>query len=79
MSFQRGDNLYSFTQENGPYTKLPIGKEAVIIGVSIQNDSVFYASQKINIEDNLKLNVNMKYVPKSSLNDSLAFALNQPM
>jgi hypothetical protein len=66
---------YSFTQKNGPYTRLPIGRSAVVVGVSIQNDSVFFASKKINIKDGLKISLPMHSIAKNALNDSLAFAL----
>jgi len=79
MSFPRDNELYSFTKEKGPYTKLPLGRDAVVIGVSIKNDSVFFASQNIKIEDGLKLNVNMKYIPKASLKDSLELVLKKPI
>ena len=79
MSFPRSNELYSFTKEKGPYTKLPLGRDAIVIGVSIQNDSVFYASQNIKIKDGLKLDINMEYIPKSSLKDSLELALKKPI
>jgi len=79
MSFQRDNELYSFTKEKGPYTKLPIGRDAMVIGVSIQNDSVFFASQSIKIEDGLNLDINMEYIPKASLKDSLNQILKKPI
>ncbi|MGJ8660626.1 MAG: hypothetical protein ACSHXL_01180, partial [Bacteroidota bacterium] len=79
MSFPRSNELYSFTKEKGPYTKLPLGRDAMVIGISIQNDSVFFASQKIKIEDGLKLDINMEYIPKTSLKDSLELALKKPI
>lgn len=66
---------YSFTQKNGRYTRLPIGRSAVIVGVSIQNDSVFFASRKINIKDGLRIVLPMHHIPKEVLKDSLAYAL----
>lgn len=76
MSFQRENDLYSFTKEDGPYTKLPIGKEAIVIGVAVQNDSVFYASQSIKISDGLNLDFKMEYIPTEVLKDSLELVLN---
>jgi hypothetical protein len=66
---------YAFTKKDGPYTKLPIGKGAVIVGIAIQHDSVFFASQKIRIKDGLQINLQMKYINTSSLKDSLQIAL----
>jgi hypothetical protein len=79
MSFQRDNELYSFTKEKGPYTKLPLGKDAIVVGVSIKNDSLFYAYQNIKIEDGLKLDIKMEHIPKESLKDSLELALNKPI
>jgi hypothetical protein len=76
-SFKGEDQLYSFSKKQGPYTKLPIGESAVVVGVSIQNDSVFFASQKIIIEDGIKLDVNLKYIQIEDLGDSLKLALKQ--
>lgn len=76
MSFPRDKNLYSFTKENGPYTKLPMDKNAVVIGVSIKNDSVFFASKAIKIMDGLNLDLEMSHIPTESLNDSLQIALS---
>lgn len=71
MSFKRNNGLYSFTKENEIYTKLPIGKEAVVVGVSVQNDSIFYASKKIKIKDGISLDMNMKHITSQNLKDSL--------
>ena len=75
MSYPRKDNLYSFTNETGPYTKLPIGKEAVVIGIAVHNDSVFYASKNIKIEDGLRLDLEMEYITAEVLGDSLGVVL----
>lgn len=74
-AYQSSSGNWSFTKKNGPYTKLPIGKDAVITGISLQNDSVFFAYKKIKIQDNLSVDLPMKYIIKNSLRDSLAFAL----
>jgi hypothetical protein len=37
----------------GRYAKLPIGRSAVIAGISIQHDSIFFASKKISIKNEL--------------------------
>jgi hypothetical protein len=74
-AFPFKSDSYSFTKKDGPYTKLPIGKLAVIVGIAIQHDSVFFASQKIRIKDGLQINLPMKYINTSSLKDSLQIAL----
>jgi len=67
---------YAFTKKEGPYTKLPIGKSAIIVGVAIQHDSLFFASKKINIKDGITIGLSMKYINAKDLNDSLKTALN---
>ncbi|WP_291722147.1 hypothetical protein [Bernardetia sp.] len=79
MSFKRNNGLYSFTKEEGVYTKLPIGKDAIVVGVSVQNDSIFYASKKIKIEDGISLDMNMKHISSQNLKDSLNIALGKAM
>lgn len=66
---------WSFTTKEGVYTKLPIGRKAVITGVSLQHDSVFFASRKIVIKDKLNIPLPMKYIAAGSLKDSLAGVL----
>lgn len=66
---------YSFTKKDGPYIKLPIGKAAVIVGVSLQHDSLFFGSQKVEIRDGYAVNLQMKYINSNALNDSLKIAL----
>jgi hypothetical protein len=75
MSFLRGAKDYAFTKEEGPYTKLPIGKPAVIVGVSIQDGQVYYGSQQIYIEDSLNVPVAMQPISKEALKDSLDAAV----
>lgn len=74
-AFQDSTNRWSFTKKEGPYTRLPIGKEAVITGVAFRHDSVFFARQNIKIKDGLSVALPMKLISKASLNDSLALAL----
>jgi hypothetical protein len=75
MSFLRGTKDYAFTKEEGPYTKLPIGKPAVIVGVSIQDGQVYYGSQQIYIADSLTVAIAMQPISKEALNDSLDAAV----
>ncbi len=74
-AFSDSTGKWQFTKKEGPYTRLPIGKTAVITGISLQHDSIFFASQKIKIADGLSVNLPMKYINKNNLNDSLAAAL----
>jgi hypothetical protein len=66
---------WSFTKKEGPYIKLPIGKDAVITGVSLKGDSVFYACREIKIGDGLNEVLTLKSIPKASLKDSLVRVL----
>ncbi len=74
-SFPAENGIYSFTKKEGPYTMLPIGREAVIVGVSMQHDSTFFAYKKINIKDGLRIGLPMQYIKSEALKDSLALAL----
>ncbi len=75
-SFVWDDGQYAFTKKEGPYTKLPIGADAVIVGVSIKDGKVFYSSKKIKVEDKIKLDMNMQPIPVAALSDSLASCLS---
>jgi hypothetical protein len=75
-AFQSKAGTYAFTKKDGPYTKLPIGKSAVIVGVAIQHDSLFFASKKVTIKDGLNIGLQMKHVYAKNLKDSLKAALN---
>ena len=72
-AYQDQQGKYSFTQKNGQYIKLPIGKQAVIVGVSMRHDSAFFASSKIVIKDGIRVNLPLTYT--KNLNDSLQVAL----
>ncbi|GAA4317584.1 hypothetical protein GCM10023184_01320 [Flaviaesturariibacter amylovorans] len=66
---------WSFTRKEGAYTKLPIGQEAVITGVAVQRDSVYFASRKIRIQDGLTVALPMKQLHRNDLNRALTEAL----
>ena len=70
-AFPYGEKQYSFTQANGAYTQLPIGKEALIIGLSTVNGKCFYSYQKIKIEDGTSVTLKMEETDKSELKDKL--------
>lgn len=74
-AYEQKPGIYSFTQKDGRYIKLPVGKAAVVIGVSVQHDSVFFASKKITIKDGLIINLPIQYIDKATLGDSLSVAL----
>lgn len=78
-SFQVTPESYTFTKQTGPFTNLPIGKPAVIVGVSMKHDSIFFGSKKIVIKNGLKISLPMKYTSISGLKDSLlsVLAINQ--
>jgi hypothetical protein len=67
--------LWTFTRNEKPYTKLPIGQEAVVTGISLQHDSLFFVSRKITIRDSLALAMPLQYIPKNVLKDSLSAAM----
>ena len=73
-----GKGAYSLTQKDGRYTKLPIGRSAVIVGVSTQHDSIFFASKKINIKDGLHISLPMRPINRQALKDSLKAILAKP-
>jgi hypothetical protein len=75
-AYKDSSGRYTFTKNNGVYTKLPLGKNAVITAVSLQKDSLYYASQKIKITDGLAINLSMKQINTKNLKDSLQAALN---
>ncbi len=74
-SFPANPGFYSFTQADGPYTKLPIGSKAVIVGVSMRQDSLFFGSKPIIIKDGLNSSLTMRHINSESLKDSLQLAV----
>jgi hypothetical protein len=70
-AWQTPDGRYSFTQKDGIYIKLPIGTAAVVVGTSLENNNLYYASQKITIKDGISLNLPMKQIAANLLADSL--------
>ena len=44
-------NTYSFTNKGGNYRKLPIGEEAVIVGMSSKNGQPYFATKTIQIPE----------------------------
>lgn len=76
--FPRGVKDYAFTQKEGVYTKLPIGMDAVVVGVAYQHGNIFYAAQRIKIEDGLKVDLDMKQVTVEELKALLEETLAQP-
>jgi hypothetical protein len=75
-AFKDNNGRYTFTQNKGPYTKLPIGIDAVITAVSLHEDSLYFGHQKIKITDGLSVNLSMKHIDTKDLKDSLQMALN---
>lgn len=75
-AYPNNKGQFTFTKEEGAYIKLPLGKEAVITGVSLQHDSLFYASRKIKIADGLNVAFALNYIKTNNLKDSLQAALS---
>lgn len=76
-AFKDEQGKYRFTKKDGPYTRLPIGKPAIVVGVSMLHDSIYFGSQKIVIKDGLALNMPMQTMAKNQLNAALQNALKQ--
>ena len=70
-AFINEDGKYAFTQ-NGKYSKLPIGEKAIVTGISFQNDSIYYAAQEIVIEENMEVDLDLKFTSKEELRDQLS-------
>jgi hypothetical protein len=70
------DGKFTFTKKEEAYTKLPLGREAVITGVSLQHDSLFYASRRIKIADGLNVALALNYIKTNNLKDSLQAVLS---
>lgn len=76
-AYPAGADRWSFTKKDGRYTRLPIGRKAVITGVALQHDSLFFASKKITITDSLLVDLPMRYIARGELQDSLSAALER--
>ncbi len=70
-SYLLGYNSYTFTKNDKSYSNLPIGKEAIIIGVAVENGKIYYSHQKINIKDGITITLKMKPITKSELKGKL--------
>lgn len=74
-AFPAGNGKFTFNQ-GGATATLPLGREAVITGVSLQHDSLFYASRRIKIADGLTIDLALNYIQTTNLKDSLQAALS---
>lgn len=70
-AYSKGSNVYTFTNEDGVYSKLPIGQDAIIIGVAVKDGNCYFAFEKIKIEDDTSVTLNMSQLEKESLNSTL--------
>jgi len=70
-AFINEEGNYAFTQ-NGRYSKLPIGEKAIVTGISFQNDSIYYAAQEIIIEEDMKVDLDLRLTSKDELRDELS-------
>ena len=75
-AFPASNGKFTFTNSAGAYTTLPLGRDAVITAVSLQHDSLFYASRKIKIADGLNVALTLNYIKTNNLKDSLQAALS---
>lgn len=57
FSTHNQNNLYSFTQNEEGYRKLPVGQEAIIIAFSYKNNKPYFAKQKITIPKDGEIDV----------------------
>lgn len=70
-AYSKGSNVYTFTNEDGVYSKLPIGQDAIIIGVAVKEGNCYFAFERIKIEDDTSVTLNMSQLEKGSLNSTL--------
>ena len=70
-AWQNANGSYTFTQKDGRYIKLPIGMPAVVVGTALQNNQLYFSTQKITIKDGLGVTLQMKQIARSALSDSL--------
>lgn len=66
-AYPKGSDQYTFTKKDGMYTNLPIGKDAIIVAISLIDGQVQFSSQKIKIEDRTTVSLKMEPIAKSEL------------
>jgi len=66
---------YSFTNKSGMYRKLPIGEEAIIIGLSSQNGKPYYGFTKIKIPVSGEFSIELNETTKEDIKTSMAKVL----
>ncbi len=73
-------NKYNFTTKNGMYRKLPIGEEAVIIGLSSADGKPYYGTTKIEIAESGEHTLELSETTMEGIKESLKTALkaNKP-
>jgi len=70
-AYAHGKSKYTFTKKGGIYTNLPIGKDALIIGVAFENDKCYFSHARIKIEDGTVVTLKMEQVDKTELKGKL--------
>ncbi|MCT4579804.1 MAG: hypothetical protein N4A35_00175 [Flavobacteriales bacterium] len=62
---------YTFTKKEGMYTNLPLGQKAIIVGVALQDNKCYFASEEISIKDGLSISLKMTPTEKDLLKNQL--------
>lgn len=76
-AYQDSTGRWTFTRKEDAYSRLPIGRHAVITGISLRHDSLFFGSRRIIIKDSLAVELPMQYIRKENLKDSLEAVLKE--
>lgn len=66
-----GDSKYSFTGKSAPYTKLPIGEKASIIGISYKDEKPYFGIQEIVISEQETYDIVLKVSSIEEINEKL--------
>ncbi|NOQ74543.1 MAG: hypothetical protein GQ574_21205 [Crocinitomix sp.] len=61
------NGLYTFTNKEGVYSKLPVGYNGVLIVVSVKDDKLYYGSEKLIIKEKVPVSLSLKMVSKKDL------------
>lgn len=79
-AINKNGNKYSFTNKSGLYRKLPIGEEAVLVGLSSKNGIPYFGFQKIKIEEEGEFKVSLSASNMNEIKSTLAKVLkaNKP-
>lgn len=59
FSIHNEGNLYSFTQKEGGYRKLPVGQDAIVVAFSYKDNKPYFGQKKIKIPKNGQIDVSL--------------------